>query len=51
MKISKINRYELCKLAYRVKEKLLPKALLEMFDAQGKKTHKYSTRYKNLPNI
>ena len=51
MKINEINRYELCKLAYRVKEKLLPKALLEMFDAQGKKMHKYSTRYKNLPNI
>ena len=37
MKINEINKYELCKLAYRVKEKLLPKALLEMFDAQGKK--------------
>ena len=51
MKISKISKYELCKLAYRVKEKLLPHALLEMFDTQGKITLKYSTRNKNLPNI
>ena len=51
MKINKINRYKLCKLAYRIKVKLLPKALLEMFDAQGRKMHKYSTRYKNLLNI
>ena len=51
MKINEISKYELCKLAYKVKEKLLPHALLEMFDSQDKKTHKYLTRNKNLQNI
>ena len=46
-----MTKYELCKLAYKVKEKLLPHALLDMFEAHGIKTHKYPTRNKNLSNI
>ena len=51
MKIKEITKYELCKLAFKVKEKLLPHALLDIFDTHGRKTHKYPTRNKNLPNI
>ena len=51
MKIKEITKYELCKLAFKVKNKLLPHALLDIFDTYGKKTHKYPTRNKNLPNI
>ena len=51
MKIKEITKYELCKLAFKVKNKLLPHALLDTFDTYGKKTHKYPTRNKNLPNI
>ena len=51
MKFTKIRKFELCKLAYSLKEKLLPEPLIELFNIYGKKTHCYSTRYKKLPNI
>ena len=37
MKIKEITKYELCKLAFKVKNKLLPSALLDTFDTYGKK--------------
>ena len=50
MMIEDIIKFELCKLAYCVKEKLLPTPILELFNSD-KKTHQYNTRYKNVPNI
>ena len=29
----------------------MPKPILELFDTLGKKTHRYNTREKHLPNI
>ena len=51
MKFEELRRLEQCKLAYKIKNKLLPKPILELFDSLGKKTHHYNTRQKNLPNI
>ena len=51
MKFTEIQKFELCELAYSLKDKLLPEPLIKFFDTYGKKTHYYSTRYKNLPNI
>ena len=51
MKFTEMHKYELCKLGYSLKEKLLPEPLIKLFKNYGKKTHHYSTRYKNLPNI
>ena len=49
MKIKEISKYELCKLTYKVKEKLLPQALLEMFEAQGKKHINIRREIKTYP--
>ena len=51
MKLDEIEKFELCKLLFCVKERLIPAPIYNMFDALGKKTHCYNTRYKNLPNI
>ena len=51
MTIDEIIKFKLCKLAYCLKENIMPSPILELFNAIGKKTHWYSTRYKNLPNI
>lgn len=51
MKIDEKCKYKLCKLAYRVKEKLLPEPILEIFDSLGKEKHHYATQHKHLPNI
>ena len=51
MKFEEIENFELCKLLFCVKEKLVPAPILNMFHTLGKKTHHYNTRYKNLPNI
>ena len=51
MSIDEINKFELCKLAYGVKHKLLPVPIIAMFNEAGGKTHRYPTRQKNLPNI
>ena len=51
MKFKDLMQLEQCKLAYKIKNKLLPKPILELFDSIGKKTHQYNTRQKNLPNI
>ena len=51
MKFTEMLEYELCKLGYNLKEKLLPEPLINLFENYGKKTHHYSTRNKNLPNI
>ena len=51
MKFDEIEKFELCKLLFCVKEKLIPAPIYNMFNTLGKKTHCYNTRYKNLPNI
>lgn len=51
MKFEEIQHFELCKLLFCVKEKLLPTPIINMFHLQGGKTHHYNTRYKSLPNI
>ena len=51
MKIKEIEHFEHSKLGYCIKEKLLPKPILNMFHAYGRKTHPYNTRNKDLPNI
>ena len=51
MKFNEIKKFELCKLAYSLKEKTLPIPLIELFNKCGKKTHRYPTRFKQLPNI
>ena len=43
---------ELCKLGYKLSNKIIPKPLISLFQQNGGiKTHKYETRHKNLPNI
>ena len=49
IKIEDLIKFELCKLAYQVKENLLPKPILDLFNV-SKKTHWYNTRFKNVPN-
>ena len=51
MKFEDLIRFEQSKLAYKIKNKLLPKPILELFDSLGKKTHQCNTRQKNLPYI
>ena len=51
MKIKEIEHFEHSKLGYCIKKKLLPRPILNMFNAYGKKTHSYNTRNKDLPNI
>ena len=51
MNFTELKKFELCKLAYNVKEKQSPDPIIELFNSSGKKTHRYFTRYKNLPNI
>ena len=46
MSIDEINKFELCKLAYGVKHKLLPVPIIAMFNEAGGKTHRYPTRQK-----
>ena len=38
---NEINKFELCKLAYGVKHKLLPVPIIAMFNEAGGKTHRY----------
>ena len=51
MKFEKLEHFELCKLLFCVKEKLLPTPILNMFHMLVGKIHHYNTRYKSLPNI
>ena len=51
MRFTEIIDYELCKLGFNLKEKLLPAPIIKLFENCSKKTHPYSTRNKNLPNI
>ena len=51
MKFNEIKKFELCKLAHKLKENELPKPLMDLFNNPGKKTHRYQTRFKQLPNI
>ena len=51
MKFNEIKKFELCKLAHRLKENELPKPLIDLFNNSSKKTHRYQTRFKQLPNI
>ena len=51
MKFTELRKFELCKLAYSVNERLSPEPIIELFNSCGKKTHNYFTRYKNLWNI
>ena len=48
MSIDEINKFELCKLAYGVKHKLLPVPIIAMFNEAGGKTHRYPTRQKKF---
>ena len=48
IRLPDLIKNELCKLGYKVTNKLLPKPLVGLFEQQGgKKTHKYETRNKN----
>ena len=51
MKFEDLTCLEQCKLTYKIKNKLMPKPILELFDSPGKKKHQYNTREKNLQNI
>ena len=51
MKFDDITRLEQSKLAYKIKNKLMPTPILELFDTLGKKSHRYNTRERHLPNI
>ena len=51
IKFDDIVRLEQCKLAYKIKNRLMPTPILELFNTLGKKTHRYNTRQKSLPNI
>ena len=51
MRFTEIIEYKLCKLGYNLKKRLLPEPLIDLFENCSKKTHSYSTRNKNLPNI
>ena len=43
---------ELAKQGYNINRKLLPKSILDIFDKNGgKKTHRYPTRNKMMPNV
>ena len=44
MKFEELRRLEQCNLIYKIKNKLLPKPILELFNSLGKKTHHYNTR-------
>ena len=37
MKLAEMQKFELCKLGYSLKEKLLPEPLIKLFDNYGKK--------------
>ena len=42
----------MCKLGYQLKSKELPVPLINDFNTcRGRKTHRYPTRHKDLPNI
>ena len=51
MKFNEIRKFELCKLAHKLKENELPTPLADLFNNSCKKTHRYCTRFKQLPNI
>ena len=51
MKVDELIQLEQSKLAYKIKNRLMPVPILELFDRLGKKTHRYDTRQKHLPNI
>ena len=51
MKVDDIIQLEQSKLAYKIKNRLMPIPILELFDTLGKKTHRYNTRQRHLPNI
>ena len=45
-------RLELCKLGYKIRKKLLPKPILDIFHLNGgAKKHRYPTHNKATPNI
>ena len=50
MKFEEIKRLEQCKLAFKIKKKLLPKPILEQFDKVGKK-HTHSIPDKGICQI
>ena len=51
MKIKELEHFESSKLAFCIKEKLLPRPIIKMFHTYGRKNHPYNTRNKDLPNI
>ena len=51
MKIKEREHFESSKLAFCIKEKLLPQPIIKMFHTYGRKNHPYNTRNKDLPNI
>ena len=51
MKFEDITQLEQSKLTYKIKNKLMPIPILQLFDTLGKKTHQYNTREKHLLNI
>ena len=51
MKFNEIRKFELCKLAYSLKEKLLLKPILEMFHNNKRTIHQYPMRHKKIPIV
>ena len=51
MKFDDIIRLEQSKLAYKIKNRLMPIPILELFNTLGKKMHRYNTRERHLLNI
>ena len=44
-------KLEQCKLGYQLRNKLLSEPLQQLFQARGKKQHRYPTQNKALPNM
>ena len=52
LKLDDIVKIEQCKLGYRLENKELLTPIQKISEARGgKKTHRYNTRNKNMPNI
>ena len=52
IRLPDLNTFHQQKLGYQVSHKFLPTPIVELFKRRGgKKTHRYETRNKNMPNI
>ena len=52
IRLPDLTAQELQQLGYKVAQKQLPDPLINLFNVRGdRKTHRYETRGKNIPNI